>query len=102
MKKIMIPVLGLLLLLAGVARANTTLARQTMPVDLGSLKHSNFSVWRVSFEVPGDGPITDADFSIDQLYNWDARDNILYLHLLGRDEGEFYRPHTQAPRNCRS
>ena len=86
MKKIIIPVLGLTLALVSLASANSTFTSQTMPADLENLKHSNFYVWNISFAVPGDGPITDAHFSIDQLYNWDARDNILYLHLLGGDE----------------
>jgi len=85
MKQIVL-VLGLLMALVSVARANSTIASQSMPMDLENLKHSNFYVWNISFTVPGDGPITDASLSIDQLYNWDARDNILYLHLLGGDE----------------
>lgn len=86
MKQLVVSVLVLLLATISVARANITLAPQSMPADLENLKHSNFCVWKVSFEVPGDGPITAASFSIDQLYNWDTRDNILYLHLLGGDE----------------
>ena len=86
MKNMMVLVLGLTLTLVGMASANVTLTSQSMPVDLGSLNHSNYYIWKISFPVSGQAPITDASFSIGQLYNWDDRDNVLYLHLLSNDE----------------
>jgi hypothetical protein len=86
MKNIMVLVLGLTLAIVSLASAGVTLTSQTMPADLGSLNHSNYYIWKISFPVLGQAPITGASFSIDQLYNWDDRDNILYLHLLSSDE----------------
>jgi len=81
MKRIVI--IALLLAMVGVASANATFSAESV---LGDMKHSNYYIWKISFDVADSGQISQASVSIDQLYNWDSRDNILYLHLLGRDE----------------
>jgi len=81
MKRIVI--IALLLAMVGVASANATFSAESV---LGEMKHSNYYIWKISFDVADSGQISQASVSIDQLYNWDSRDNILYLHLLGRDE----------------
>jgi len=81
MKRIVI--IALLLAMVGVASANATFSAESV---LGDMKHSNYYIWKISFDVADSGQISHASVSIDQLYNWDSRDNILYLHLLGRDE----------------
>ncbi len=81
MKRIV--VIALLLAMVGVASANATFSAESV---LGDMKHSNYYIWKISFDVADSGQINQASVSIDQLYNWDSRDNILYLHLLGRDE----------------
>ena len=68
------------------AQGNTTLTSQSMPADLDFLIHSNYYIWEISFPVPGAEQISSAQLSINQLYNWDDRDNIMYFHLLGSDE----------------
>lgn len=80
--KIVISMLAVLTL-SGITGANQTLI---MPDAMNQMYHDNFYVWRIQLEAPTGNPITGGSMSFYDLYNEDEQFNILYAHVLGRDD----------------
>jgi hypothetical protein len=64
------------------AFANPTL---TAPDELTVLEDPHFYVWRVRLPAPTDSSLPRLQLTMNQLYNMDEQENILYVHLFGRD-----------------
>lgn len=54
------------------------------PEGMNVLTHSSFYVWRV--EMSANEPLANLQVVFDDLYNWDSRDNSLYVQVLGADD----------------
>ena len=69
------------------AKANSTFELHPPGYDMWEFAHNRYYIWKLSLDVPGGGPVTKAEITIDQIYNrlrWEK--NILFVQLLGRDE----------------
>jgi len=69
------------------AKANSTLELHPPGQDVWEFAHNRYYIWKINFDVPVGGPITEAEISVDQIYNrvrWEK--NILFVQLLGGDE----------------
>jgi len=88
MKKLtLLAVVMVLGVLSVPAKANSTFELHPPGYDVWEFAHNRYYIWKLSFDVPGGGPVTKAEIAIDQIYNrfrWEK--NILFVQLLGRDE----------------
>lgn len=77
----------LTLLVIGLALVQTANAGPT-PIDapdaLNLMAHSNFYIWKV--ELGNTAALTNLEIVFEDLYNWDSRDNSLYVQVLGADD----------------
>jgi len=83
--KKLILLIGIAALVAvSTAGANTTL---TVPADMGVMTHNHYYIWKVTLSAPAGKPIQSLQLTLPGLYNADEDvNNILYVHLLGRNE----------------
>ena len=83
-KKWILPIGILAMVAVSTAGANTTL---TVPSELGVMTHNHYYIWKVTLSAPAGGPIESLQLTLPGLYNADEDvNNILYVHLLGRNE----------------
>jgi len=77
-----IPCVVAVLLATTTAYANPTF---TAPDELTVLEHSNFYVWRVRLPASATSSLPRLQLAMNQFCNQDDLENILYIHLIGRD-----------------
>lgn len=73
--------IGLSVFMVGPATADMFVFTPT-DADLSDLDHAKYFTWGVRWHLPTDQVITSATLKFQNIYNWDANANVLYVHLL--------------------
>ena len=83
-KSLMLAVVAALLAVPALAGPSVVTKYQPTPADMYDLDHWKYYVWTIDlgFEATQYKPIVGAVLSFDNITNFAAQDNIMYLHLL--------------------
>ena len=99
MNKLLVCLAALIVLSLPASASADTLTFTPNPVDLNDLDHHKVYTWRVDGVNLNGKVITGAKLKFDNIKNWDANPNRLFVHLLDTAKNSGVRSFTDDPTN---